>query len=201
MNCLRIFLIFCLLAGVLSGCASPKNLIVLVPDEQGRVGQILVENEKGSQLLTEAWSATRIADAQQAPGAPTKVSEREVRAIFEQALSALPSPPERFLLYFEMDSERLTPESAALIDKVLQSIMVRESVDTSIIGHTDTVGAEDYNYRLALRRAEAVAELFMSQGVSRQILSIGSHGEKDLLIETGDNVFEPRNRRVEITVR
>ena len=39
-----------------------------------------------------------------------------------------------------------------------------------------------------------------AQGVDRNILDIESHGEDNLLVKTADQVREPRNRRVEITV-
>jgi outer membrane protein OmpA-like peptidoglycan-associated protein len=73
-------------------------------------------------------------------------------------------------------------------------------MDVSVIGHTDTIGTRDYNYQLSLRRARKVADLLASHGVDRNMLDIESHGEDNLLVKTGDQVREPRNRRVEITV-
>ena len=50
------------------------------------------------------------------------------------------------------------------------------------------------------RRARRLRRLAAEQGVDRNILDIESHGEDNLLVKTGDQVREPRNRRVEITV-
>jgi outer membrane protein OmpA-like peptidoglycan-associated protein len=66
--------------------------------------------------------------------------------------------------------------------------------------HTDTTGDRGYNYQLSLVRARKVAGLLASQGIDPNILEIESHGEDNLLVKTGDEVGEPRNRRVEITV-
>jgi outer membrane protein OmpA-like peptidoglycan-associated protein len=46
-----------------------------------------------------------------------------------------------------------------------------------------------------------VGALLLSAGLDAASLTIASHGEADLLVATGDDVPEPRNRRVEITVR
>jgi outer membrane protein OmpA-like peptidoglycan-associated protein len=42
--------------------------------------------------------------------------------------------------------------------------------------------------------------MLASRGVDPNIAEIESHGEDNLLVKTGDQVQEPRNRRVEITV-
>jgi outer membrane protein OmpA-like peptidoglycan-associated protein len=52
-----------------------------------------------------------------------------------------------------------------------------------------------------LKRARAVASILLGEGVDPSVLDITSHGENNPLVPTGDQVPEPRNRRVEITVR
>ena len=74
-------------------------------------------------------------------------------------------------------------------------------VDVSVVGHTDTVGEKGYNYALSLKRAKAVASILLGKGVDPSTLDITSHGKDNPLVPTGDQVHEPRNRRVEITVR
>ncbi|MFA5808068.1 MAG: OmpA family protein, partial [bacterium] len=135
------------------------------------------------------------------PGLPTVMPGQEVLAIAGPALAALPKPPARFILYFEHDSVDLTVESQALLPKVLGAIRDRAPVDVSVVGHTDTVGKKEYNYGLSLKRARAVASILRGKGVDPSVLDIASHGEENPLVPTGDQVSEPRNRRVEITVR
>ena len=43
--------------------------------------------------------------------------------------------------------------------------------------------------------------VLVSAGLSLGQIEVGSHGESNLLVPTADNVNEPRNRRVEVTVR
>lgn len=68
-----------------------------------------------------------------------------------------------------------------------------------IEGHTDSVGAEALNQRLSARRAQAVQDYLVKQfSVSgRRLESVGL-GESRPLVEAGDGVDEPRNRRVQV---
>ena len=107
----------------------------------------------------------------------------------------------QFILYFKHDTAELTRQSHADLKKVLRTIRERNPVDISVVGHTDTLGSKNYNYGLSLKRAEAVAALLIRDGTDPSIIEITSHGKDNLLIPTGDQVSEPRNRRVEVTVR
>jgi len=95
----------------------------------------------------------------------------------------------------------LTGESQALIPAILEATRTRPAPDVSVIGHTDTVGNSEANEKLALQRAQSVAETIRKAGLQVQDLTIASHGERNLLVSTPDNTPEPRNRRVEVTVR
>jgi len=176
------------------------DVIVLLPDDQGRTGAIVVSSAGVERRLDRPGESVTV-EAGSPPGAPTVMPMREVRAIAGPALAALPKPPLRFILYFEHDSVELTEESRALLRKVLETIRARAPVDVSVVGHTDTVGKKEYNYALSMKRAKAVAAILLGKGVDRSVLDVTSHGKDNPLVPTGDQVPEPRNRRVEITVR
>jgi outer membrane protein OmpA-like peptidoglycan-associated protein len=194
---------------LLAACATPKppppapplNVFALLPEPDGSAGQITVTNASGQQVLTGGREASRVAGAGGAPSAPVVLQDSEIQQLFGPALAALPPEPVHFILYFRGDSDELTPESQALLPKFLQVVRERSPADVSIVGHTDTVGTQRYNFDLGLRRAGRVADLLVAQGVDRATLDIDSHGKDDLLVKTGDQVSEPRNRRVEIIVR
>jgi outer membrane protein OmpA-like peptidoglycan-associated protein len=57
------------------------------------------------------------------------------------------------------------------------------------------------NEALSLKRAQAVADLIQSKGLRVEELTVESHGERNLLVPTPDETPEPRNRRVEVTIR
>ena len=70
-----------------------------------------------------------------------------------------------------------------------------------VAGHTDTMGDAASNATLGLKRATTVRAILVQAGLPTSTIAIASHGEADLLVKTRDNTPEPRNRRVEITVR
>jgi outer membrane protein OmpA-like peptidoglycan-associated protein len=179
----------------------PKNIVVLLPDADGKVGSLVVSNEAGSRTLDQAGAATRILDARTAPTAPVAMDAAEIQATFGGALAAQPVPPRHFLLYFEHNSTELTPASRSEVPGVIAAIRERASTDTSIVGHSDTAGDAKVNLELSLQRAMAVGGLLTEAGIDPGVLEITSHGEANLLVPTADNVSEPRNRRVEVTVR
>ncbi|MDX9708426.1 MAG: OmpA family protein [Trichloromonas sp.] len=190
---------------MLSACAAPqappKSRFVLLPDDTGTVGSITVSNPQGSQTLGEAWQSTAVAAAGAAPEAPTLLSADEVKARFHDALAAQAEPVRRFILYFQKGSKELTAESQALIPEVVATIRERRSVDTSVVGHTDTLGSNEANMRLSRERAAIIVTLLTDAGIDPTVLETDFHGERNLLVPTDDEVSEPRNRRVEITVR
>ena len=57
------------------------------------------------------------------------------------------------------------------------------------------------NEQLGMERARQVGTLLTGLNLTVDKVAIESHGEKNLLVATPDNTDEPRNRRVEITVR
>jgi outer membrane protein OmpA-like peptidoglycan-associated protein len=194
------WLVLVLLSLLLTACA-PGNVVVLVPDPDGRVGQVTVSNQAGSQTLTQAGQATYIKDVNTGPQPPVVMPEEEINKRFGDALAARPAPPVSFLFYFHPNSTALAADSQALLPQIVTAIKERGAVDISVVGHCDTTGNDAYNLRLSRQRAETVAKMLMSQGVEAKYLEITSHGKRRLLVPTGDNVDEPRNRRVEVTVR
>jgi outer membrane protein OmpA-like peptidoglycan-associated protein len=70
-----------------------------------------------------------------------------------------------------------------------------------VIGFTDTMGDLTYNQSLSLARAAAIRDALVRDGLNRDAVSISGRGKHDLLVPTADQTPEPRNRRVEITVR
>lgn len=185
----------------LVACACPKNVFVLLPDADGLVGAIELSNEKGSVLIDEAGQSVTVADPGSSPHLAASKAQAEIEQLFGAALRAEPLPPECFLIYFENDSTRLKAQSRDLMVQVMATIKDRESVDISVVGHTDRTGSKIYNLNLSTARAEKIRDLLVEQGVDAQYLQVTSYGEANPLVATPDNVAEPKNRRVEVVVR
>lgn len=188
------------LAALLGACASPPkpvSYVALLESPDGTTGKIFVSGSKGAQMIDKAKTAAPLDGSQPAAA----VSDEKLKQDFGAAMAARPQFPERFLLYFESGGAVLTAESIALLPKIIDSAARRTGVDVSIIGHSDTVGKAEANVALALKRAQAIADLLKEKGLKVTALSVESHGESNLLIKTPDETPEPRNRRVEVSVR
>ena len=188
----------------LAACAEEprlrQNLFVVLPDADGKVGAVQVTQAGGSTLLNSAYAAAQIGRTGQLE--TVAVTPLEARSIFQSALSAAPRNPTQFRLYFQSNSDQLTPESAAAFERVFEDVRARgPGFDMEVIGHTDTTGPDTVNQRLSEQRARAIASLLSARGVAVDRIVATGRGENDLLVKTPDETAEPRNRRVEIMVR
>ena len=176
-------------------------MIALLPDPETNVtGKIRVSNEFGG-LMVETPRAATTVTAHAAPGPLRTMTPEEVTQTFGAALAALPPAPRHFTLYFKFDADALTDESSEKIPEVLAAVKRLAVPEVVVIGHTDTMGDSKANYALGMKRAKAVQSVLVAAGIGPELIQVASHGEADLLIKTRDNTPEPRNRRVEISVR
>lgn len=184
----------------MAGCRS-RSTIVLVPDQNGRVGEVVVGNDAGQRTLREANQSVRVDGRRETPGKVFTTSTAELERTFGAVLAVQPLPPATYTLYFLEDSNELTTESLTLLPQIQQTIHERGSTDIIVSGHTDTVGGREYNFRLSLERAKAVTEMLTKSGVPSKSITVTSHGKGNPLVKTPDGVAEPRNRRVEVVIR
>ena len=152
-------------------------------------------------MCSGSRSASLRAKPDAALGPAGILSEDEVSRLFGEALKALPPPPRHFTLQFKFESDTLTDESSGKIPEVLEAVKRLTVPEVVVIGHTDTMGDAKANVALGLKRATAVRNVLLTAGIAQGLIQVASHGEADLLIKTRDNTPEPRNRRVEISVR
>ncbi len=121
-----------------------------------------------------------------------------------QAVTAPPPPPApaaapSYMVFFDWDRSDLSNQALATIGQAANAWKAGGSPHITAIGHTDTSGPADYNMALSLRRASAVKNALIQQGVAPGAIDTVGKGETELLVQTGDGVREPQNRRVEIT--
>lgn len=183
------------LALLMTGCAS-NSYVVLLPSPDGSTGEVVVRGAKGEQVIKVAHQGAAL-DGSTAPAA---IADEKIRKDFSEAVAARPMLPVRYLLYFKT-GVTLTGESETLIPKIIAEAATRPAVDLSVIGHTDTLSSVEYNEQLALKRATAIAELLKEKGLKVNALVVESHGKRNLLVATPDNTYEPKNRRVEVSIR
>ena len=185
-------------AAALAACSSQQELFVVLPNPDGTSGAITVEDGTHSVLLDKPYAASEVKGG---TAAPVTEDASQVQQVFGQTIAARPILPAHFRLYFISDSDNLTPASEIQYRDVFADIHRRKIYEVEVIGHTDTLGDKTYNQQLSLKRAQAIRDRLVKDGLSAASISVAGRGELDLAIKTGDQVSEPRNRRVEITVR
>lgn len=191
-----------LAAFLAAACTEPrlgKNLVIVLPDESGKVGAVTVTDGRNEVLLDSALAAARVTSGNRVE--PVAVTNEDIDGIFARALAAQPRPPKRFRLYFIRDSDDLTEESEKEFELVFADVKKRSAYEIQVTGHTDTTGEEAYNAQLSIKRAAAIRDRLVSRGIDSALIEVYGRGEWDLYIRTRDEFAEPQNRRVEVMIR
>ncbi len=194
MHTLLSILLLCLALGA---CA-PKTTVVLMPDDDGSVGRVVVKAGGAEQPLAAANESTQVTDK---PAPPTVMPHQEIVRIFGSTLAAMPESPKSFLLYFPTGSTAPDPASLPALDEAAADITRRATSNVSVIGHSDSAGDPAANQKLSMARADAVRRMLEARGVPVDAMALSGHGANDPLVPTAPGVAEARNRRVEILVR
>jgi outer membrane protein OmpA-like peptidoglycan-associated protein len=184
-------------ATIASGCAS-KSYVVLLESPDGTTGAIVVQTSQGVTRIDKKHQGIAL-DSRSSQ--TFTVAQTRLDKDFSAAMSAQPILPKSYLLYFELGDTKLTADSEAKIPEVIQTIRDRGPSAVSVIGHTDTASGDAWNERLGLMRAQTIAKLLKANGLQAIELIVTSHGESNLLVKTPNETREPKNRRVEVTIR
>lgn len=177
----------------------PVERVVLLPGPDGKAGAVVVTTNTGRILLDQPYAAAAVSSH----GSIKAVHEdaASVQERYKAALIAQPARPVSFFVFFVRGKDEVTDESRPLVEKLKAEIAQRPAPEIMVIGHTDTVGSEASNDALSLKRAEAMRGELISAGIAGSSISIAGRGERELLVPTADEVAEPKNCRVEVSVR
>ena len=87
------------------------------------------------------------------------------------------------------------------LDEVARTLNAYPSTMVDVVGHADSVGADDYNQALSERRASSVGSYLISRGVLRDRLFVAGRGERNPIAPNDSEAGRAQNRRVEIIIR
>jgi OOP family OmpA-OmpF porin len=126
----------------------------------------------------------------------------------ERAPPPPPAPPpiqerERIVLRgvnFEFDRAEVRADAAVILDEAARLLRENSDVRVRVNGHTDATGPEAYNQGLSERRAEAVKNHLVENGVSANRLSTQGLGESEPIASNDTREGRALNRRVELKV-
>ncbi|MFD1893508.1 OmpA family protein [Ottowia beijingensis] len=182
----------------LAACA-PATRVVLLPQEGVPTAAVTVQARQGQVVLAQPYAVAEVASSGSVDTAQTDAQQVEKR--YGQLLSVQPAAEQRFTLLFMPGGAQLTPESSAELADVLARATERPGGEVIIIGHTDRVGSVESNDTLSLQRAQAVRQLVIDRGFDPNRVEAVGRGEREPVVQTADEVEEPKNRRAEIVVR
>jgi len=148
------------------------------------MGQIVAANEKpkAAMVVMKTEPETPEPAPTLAPAAGTEPARADV------------------LVFFDWDSAQVSAQTREILDKVAENARATQANGIRLVGHADTSGSAAYNDRLSLRRAEAVEDVLKAEGLGTTTYEIEALGEEDPLVQTGDGVRNPQNRRVRIVL-
>jgi OOP family OmpA-OmpF porin len=121
-----------------------------------------------------------------------------------------PAEPRRIVLRginFDFDRSNIKAEFRPVLDEGAQILKDNPTVKVTITGYTDAIGTEAYNQRLSERRARAVRQYLIAQGIAAERLEAVGRGESDPVapntLPDGRDNPEGRamNRRAELRVQ
>jgi outer membrane protein OmpA-like peptidoglycan-associated protein len=177
-----------------------NDLIILLPKPNGQIGGVVVRSDGAEPvLLDKPYAAARIEGEGRLQA--MNYDPEQTRQEFGTVIGALPSRPAMFTLYFLEGKDELTPESEGEVVRIFDELKSRPDPEIWVIGHTDAVGTMQYNDQLSLQRASRVRDELVSRGIPADSIGVSGRGKREPLVPTSEGVPEPKNRRVEISVR
>ncbi len=113
-------------------------------------------------------------------------------------------PPQQgvsFIVFFDFDRANLTAQAVTTIKQAAAAAKSGNRTRIGVTGHADRSGTDAYNMALSLRRANAVKDQLVREGIPAAGITVVGRGESQPLVPTADGVREPQNRRVEIVLQ
>ena len=103
-------------------------------------------------------------------------------------------------LLYDFDSDRVRSDAAENLRNLAASLDQYPNTELLIVGHTDGVGSDSYNYDLSERRSRAAADYLIARGVDRDRVRTVGRGETEPVSSNDSETGRQRNRRVEVAI-
>ena len=101
---------------------------------------------------------------------------------------------------FDFDSTAISTFFEESLQPLVDFLTATPTATVTLTGHTDNVGSEEYNQMLSVRRAQAIREFLLQQGIDRKMIRIQGAGEKRPEKSNATPSGRKANRRVSIAV-
>ena len=101
---------------------------------------------------------------------------------------------------FDFDKSAVKPEGKAKLDELVGKLKAINLEVIIAIGHTDSIGSNQYNQKLSMRRAQSVKDYMVSKGIQANRIYTEGKGEKQPVAPNTTKEGRQKNRRVEVEV-
>jgi OOP family OmpA-OmpF porin len=150
--------------------------------------------DENFKALPDCGDATAMAEPEPAPAAEPEPEPAPA------AVAAAPVVVAFDNIVFENNSAELKAESKPVLDEVIGKINDNPDIKKiTVVGHTDSSGAAEYNKDLSQRRAQSVVDYLQAQGVTTPLAAEGM-GEEKPVADNATREGRAQNRRVEFEV-
>lgn len=102
---------------------------------------------------------------------------------------------------FEFGKATLRPEAQQTYAKIARVLKDYDKTVIHVVGHTDSIGSDEYNQRLSEQRAQAVYQFLVSQGLDPARIRTEGRGEREPIASNQTESGRARNRRVDIVIK
>jgi len=109
--------------------------------------------------------------------------------------------PVSYQVFFPLGKTTLSDQDANTVAQAAQVFKTKQNARVSVTGYADTVGSPSANMALSQQRANVVSNLLVQSGVPAGAISTSASGDSGLLVDTGPQANQPKNRRVVIVIQ
>ena len=144
--------------------------------------------------ICEGWPEQKVEKAEPKPQLTTPITtkpEPQPEPVAEEPLPV-------FRGLFKTNSAELNDDAFGKLDLIVEYMKKYPAKRIVVEGHTDNVGSETYNKTLSERRAQAVKNYLVSQGITADRIEIVGYGESQPIADNSTPEGRQLNRRVEI---
>lgn len=180
--------------------SQPKNTQAVMvisadsDDELGKIRVILQENIKNMpNVITYITPSTQMTQYVNEQNAKALEILQQTELNKEKIQTALNTQ----VINFALGRSDLPPINATLLQKSIIWLKNNPQIQIHIIGYTDNTGDADYNKQLSLKRAKALQQYFIEQGIDKTRLHIEGHGSQNPVADNNSELGRFKNRRIE----
>jgi outer membrane protein OmpA-like peptidoglycan-associated protein len=103
-------------------------------------------------------------------------------------------------IFYDFDKATLRPESTNELERLLRLLNEMPNLKIEIASHTDSKGANNYNFKLSNNRAKSVVDYLISKGISSERLVYKGYGEEKPISTNDTDEGRQLNRRTEFKI-